>query len=224
MLIVKVFPDAGEGWVRESAALAAAPAGAPVPRLVAASASPPVVVMTDAGTGPSVADALLGGDAAEAGMAVGRLAAALAALDCVSSDHHSPIVPRIGLLSGMILIKVAGMIPVSDGGGRSNGQRGTGPRPWRLVAMATAFAVVALADTRTMVASTLWAIATASVLQCVEEGRLLCKFLSGCTASNLTTRGFRKRVGNAREALVSSCGVAPNRTRQTCPATAVTSP
>lgn len=28
MLIVKVFPDAGEGWVRESAALAAAPAGA----------------------------------------------------------------------------------------------------------------------------------------------------------------------------------------------------
>jgi zinc/manganese transport system substrate-binding protein len=68
----------------------------------------------------------------------------LAALDCVSSDHHPPIVPRIGLLSGMILIKVAGMIPVSDGGGRSNGQRGTGPRPWRLVATATAFAVVAL--------------------------------------------------------------------------------
>ena len=80
MLIVKVFPDAGEGWVRESAALAAAPAGAPVPRLVAASASPPVVVMTDAGTGPSVADALLGDDAAEAGTAVGRLAAALALL------------------------------------------------------------------------------------------------------------------------------------------------
>lgn len=27
MLIVKLFPDASEGWVRESAALAAAPAG-----------------------------------------------------------------------------------------------------------------------------------------------------------------------------------------------------
>jgi len=80
MLIVKLFPDASEGWVRESAALAAAPAGAPVPRLVAAGASPPVVVMTDAGTGRSVADVLLGGDAAEAGAAVERLAAALAML------------------------------------------------------------------------------------------------------------------------------------------------
>jgi hypothetical protein len=80
MLIVKVFPDAGEGWARESAALAAAPAGAPVPRLVAASADPAVVVMTDAGTGPSVAAVLPGGDAAEARTAVGRLAAAFAAL------------------------------------------------------------------------------------------------------------------------------------------------
>jgi hypothetical protein len=80
MLIVKMFPDAGEGWVRESAALAAAPPGAPVPRLVAASADPPVVVMTDAGTGPSVADALLGDDPAEASTAVERLAAALATL------------------------------------------------------------------------------------------------------------------------------------------------
>jgi Phosphotransferase enzyme family len=80
MLIVKVFRDAGEGWVRESAALAAAPAGAPMPRLVAASAGPPVVVMTDAGTGPSVADVLLGDDAAEARTAVERLAAALGTL------------------------------------------------------------------------------------------------------------------------------------------------
>jgi hypothetical protein len=80
MLIVKVFPDAGEGWARESAALAAAPAGAPVPRLVAASAHPAVVVMTDAGTGPSVAEVLLGEDAAQARTAVGRLAAALGAL------------------------------------------------------------------------------------------------------------------------------------------------
>jgi hypothetical protein len=45
MLIVKVFPDAGEGRARESAALATAPAGAPVPRLVAAGASPVVVVV-----------------------------------------------------------------------------------------------------------------------------------------------------------------------------------
>lgn len=80
MLIVKVFPDAGEGWARESAALAAVPDGAPMPRLVAASAEPAVVVMTDAGTGPSLAGVLLGGDAAQAAAAVGRLADALAAL------------------------------------------------------------------------------------------------------------------------------------------------
>ncbi len=67
MLIVKVFPDAAEGWVRESAALAVAPARAPMPRLVAAGASPAVVVMTDAGTGPSAADALLGNDARRQG-------------------------------------------------------------------------------------------------------------------------------------------------------------
>jgi Phosphotransferase enzyme family len=79
-LIVKVFADAGEGWARESAALSAAPVGAPMPRLVATSTYAPIVVMADAGTGPSVADALLGDDTAAARTAVGRLAAALAAL------------------------------------------------------------------------------------------------------------------------------------------------
>jgi len=68
----------------------------------------------------------------------------LSALSCVSSDHHSPIVPKIELLSGMILIKVVGMIPARDGGGWANGQRMTGPRVGRLVATATAFAVMAL--------------------------------------------------------------------------------
>ena len=48
-LIVKLFPDAGEAWARESAALIAAPASAPVPDLIAAGADPPLVVMTDAG-------------------------------------------------------------------------------------------------------------------------------------------------------------------------------
>jgi Phosphotransferase enzyme family len=52
-LIVKLFPDAGESWARESAALAAMPAAAPVPRPIAASADPPAIVMTDAGSGPS---------------------------------------------------------------------------------------------------------------------------------------------------------------------------
>jgi Phosphotransferase enzyme family len=106
MLIVKEFPDAGEGWVRESAALAAAPADAPVPRLVAASASPPVVVMTDAGTGPSVADALLGGDAAAAGTAVERFAAALGLL------HLSTQGVR-GAFSAELAARSSGTVPES---------------------------------------------------------------------------------------------------------------
>ncbi len=79
-LIVKLFPDAGEAWVRESSALAVAPAEAPVPGLVAAGVDPPVVVMADAGTGPSVADALLADDTAAAAAAVRRFAEALAQL------------------------------------------------------------------------------------------------------------------------------------------------
>jgi hypothetical protein len=79
-LIVKRYPDATESWARESAALAVAPPGAPVPRLVAASPSPPVVAMTDAGTGPSLADALLTGEADEAALAAQRFAVTLATL------------------------------------------------------------------------------------------------------------------------------------------------
>ena len=76
-LIVKEFTTGGEGWVRESAALAVIPEGVRVPRLVATDGVPPIVVMTDAGTGPSVADALLGRDAAAAGDAVVAWAAAI---------------------------------------------------------------------------------------------------------------------------------------------------
>jgi hypothetical protein len=100
MLIVKTFPEAGEGWARESAALAAMPPGAPVPRLVAASAEPPVVVMTDAGTGPSVADALLGGDAAEARTAVGRLGKVLAALHLSTQGARGAFSAELAARSG----------------------------------------------------------------------------------------------------------------------------
>jgi hypothetical protein len=100
MLIVKVFPEAGEGWARESAALAAAPAGAPVPRLVAASADPAVVVMTDAGAGPSVAEVLLGDDAAEARTAVGRLAAALGTLHLSTRDVRDGFGAELAARSG----------------------------------------------------------------------------------------------------------------------------
>jgi hypothetical protein len=79
-LIVKLFPDAGEAWARESAALTAAPASAPVPNLIAAGTDPALVVMTDAGSGPSLADVLLAGDPAAAGAAVEEFATALARL------------------------------------------------------------------------------------------------------------------------------------------------
>lgn len=79
-VIIKSFRDAGEGWVRESAALSVLPAAAPVPTLLSAGAEPPVVVLADAGDGPSVADALLGGSAAVAAEAVAQWAEALAAL------------------------------------------------------------------------------------------------------------------------------------------------
>jgi hypothetical protein len=79
-LIVKQFTGAGEGWVRETAALSVLPPTAPTPRLVAEAAVPPVVVMSDVGTGPSVADALLGTDPEAAEQAVLAWARALATL------------------------------------------------------------------------------------------------------------------------------------------------
>ena len=79
-VIVKSFRDAGESWVRETAALSVLPPEAPVARLLHAGAEPPVAVLADAGCGPSLADVLLGDDAALAADAVGGWAEALAAL------------------------------------------------------------------------------------------------------------------------------------------------
>ncbi len=79
-LIVKEFVEPGDGWVRESAALSVMPAVAPTPRLVAAGAAPPLVVMSDAGRGASVADALLGPDPAVAADAVVAWARAIGTL------------------------------------------------------------------------------------------------------------------------------------------------
>jgi hypothetical protein len=79
-LIVKEFITAGEGWVRESAALAVIPDLVRVPRLIAADGIPPIVVMTDAGPGASVAGALLGTDPAAAADAVVAWAATIGEL------------------------------------------------------------------------------------------------------------------------------------------------
>lgn len=83
-VIVKTFHQP-TGWVRESAALAALPSHTPAPRLLAARSSPPVVIMSDLGQGPSVADALLGADPAAATWAVFAWVDALANVHVTTS-------------------------------------------------------------------------------------------------------------------------------------------
>jgi hypothetical protein len=79
-IVAKLFTGPGDGPVRESAALASLPPGLPVPRLLAEQARPPLLLLSDAGTGPSVADALLGRDPAVAAQAVFDWADAIARL------------------------------------------------------------------------------------------------------------------------------------------------
>jgi len=98
-LITKLYPDAGESWARETAALAAMPSDAPVPRLVAAGADPPALVMTDAGTGPSLATALLGRDPAQATAAVVHFAESLAALHLATQDAHDSFAAELAARS-----------------------------------------------------------------------------------------------------------------------------
>jgi hypothetical protein len=89
-VIVKHFHTAGESWVREVAALTTLPSSLHAPRVLASSAEPPVVVMTDAGDGASLADALLGDDAAYAGAALNRWAEAMARLHVATRDLREP--------------------------------------------------------------------------------------------------------------------------------------
>jgi hypothetical protein len=76
-VIVKHFL-ASAGFAMEAAALAVLPAGLPVPTLIAEDRPGQIVVMTDVGDGPSVADALLGTDPRMAQDALGAWAEALA--------------------------------------------------------------------------------------------------------------------------------------------------
>ena len=85
-LVVKQYRSAGEGWVRESAALAVLPAGARGPRLIEAGDAPPVVILADEGDGPSVADALLGRDPDSAARAVVAWAEAIARLHAATRN------------------------------------------------------------------------------------------------------------------------------------------
>jgi hypothetical protein len=68
------------GFAREAAALSVLPDGLPAPVLIAEDRAEMLVVMTDAGRGTSVADALLGLDPEEAEHALGHWVVALAEL------------------------------------------------------------------------------------------------------------------------------------------------
>jgi hypothetical protein len=99
-VIAKLFTTAGEGPVREAAALSSLPPGLPVPRVLAEQAQPPLLVMTDAGVGPSVADALLGGDPEAAEAAVLDWAAALAAVHTGILGYAAVFAAEIGHRAG----------------------------------------------------------------------------------------------------------------------------
>lgn len=88
-LIVKEFTAADEGWARETAALSVLPPQVRAPRLVAACADPPTVVMSDLGTGASIADALLGTDPAAATDAVLAWATTLGTLHRATAGSRS---------------------------------------------------------------------------------------------------------------------------------------
>lgn len=79
-VIGKLFTGSGESYVRESAALASLPSGLPVPMLLAEQQRPPLLLLNDIGTGPSVADALLGRDPSAAARAVSDWATAIGTL------------------------------------------------------------------------------------------------------------------------------------------------
>ncbi|MFN2561719.1 MAG: phosphotransferase [Jatrophihabitans sp.] len=87
-LVVKRYLAAGEGWVRESAALSVLPASVPAPRVVAVGDQPPVLITDDLGGGGSVADALLGTDPALATAAVVGWARAIATLHVATAGSR----------------------------------------------------------------------------------------------------------------------------------------
>jgi hypothetical protein len=85
-LIVKQYFAAGEGWVRESAALTVLAGAGRRPRLVAEAGEPPVVVTEDVGEGSSLADALLGDGPRMAERALRRWAEAVADLHVATRE------------------------------------------------------------------------------------------------------------------------------------------
>ena len=105
-VVVKRFVTAGEGWAREAAAFATITSEGAARRVIAEGTHPPLLVLTDLGTGPNVADALLGDDASAAGGAVLAWAHAMAAL------HRATLSSRDRFRAELALR--AGDLPIAD--------------------------------------------------------------------------------------------------------------
>lgn len=101
-VIAKRFGSAGEGWVRECAALSILPEGAPAPRPVAECAEPAIVVMSDLGSGPAVSDALLADDPVHAAEAVQLWAQTVGELHRATLELRERFHAALGLRSGDI--------------------------------------------------------------------------------------------------------------------------
>ena len=100
-VVLKAPTGSGLGPVREEAALrVAARRGLPGPvRLLAASADPPLLVLADAGAGPTLADRLLAPDAAAAEAALLRWAGAIGTLQAAGAHAHADFEEELAALS-----------------------------------------------------------------------------------------------------------------------------
>ncbi len=100
-VVLKAPTGSGLGEVREEAALrVAARHGLPGPvRLLAVSADPPLLVLADAGPGPTLADRLLAPDADSAEVALLRWAGAIGALQAASAGCRADFEAELGALS-----------------------------------------------------------------------------------------------------------------------------
>jgi Phosphotransferase enzyme family len=117
-VIVKTFIDAGESWVREAAALATVPRDGPTARLIAEGAEPPIVVMTDVGTGTSVADALLGDDFDAGTEAVLSWAEAIATLHRTTLGARESFRAALSQRSGDLPVGETRMLAAADDASR----------------------------------------------------------------------------------------------------------
>jgi hypothetical protein len=112
-VVVKAPLVSDDGPAREAAALRLLTAhGVPgVVRLLAAGIDPPVLVLTDAGTGPTLADSLLGADPAAARVAMLAWAGTLGALQAATIGLRGAYEAELAALSPL------GPLPVDESAG-----------------------------------------------------------------------------------------------------------